>query len=210
MGLSIADMGFEEWLDMMEDRGYDIDELTAEDYESAIERAELRELQQEERENAIRSQIQDARSNFAYIGTNKAKRRLNKLGEKCPIAKAIRVALEAEDNNLCAKESYGKYKEKIYRRKSRNIVELISIFKENGWNYGIGVSDTHKTTNIIYFDMPLDGKQISWHYSPAENANLPLYSGVWDGLEHSTFGKLSGLAAKVLGTVPEETHVEQV
>ena len=48
-----------------------------------------------------------ARSQFAGIGTRKAKLALNKLAKTDAYAEALRVALEIEDANLTAKRYFG-------------------------------------------------------------------------------------------------------
>jgi len=58
--------------------------------------------------------LKKKRKKFAGIGTNKAKRRLNKAALVSPVAKAVRMALEIEDKSISAKNSYGEYQNRIY------------------------------------------------------------------------------------------------
>lgn len=71
--------------------------------------------------------LQEKRNSFCGIGTNKIKRRLNKLSKTDYVAKAIRLLLEIEDKNIQAKNSYSKYKDKIYNKKYELIHELIDM-----------------------------------------------------------------------------------
>lgn len=142
--------------------------------------------------------LEKYRSEFAGIGTNKAKRRLNKLATTNPFAKAVRTALEIEDKNICAKKYQGTYKDKIYNQKSKLINDLCKIFKEQKWNFGIQDSDLMEPTHVIYFEIPIC-EQISWHYSPDNLTGLPQYDGKWDKKINSTLGKLEKAAIKLLG-----------
>jgi hypothetical protein len=54
--------------------------------------------------NELIYQLQSSRENFCGIGTNKIKRRLNKLSKTDIIAKSIRLLLEIEDCNIQAKK----------------------------------------------------------------------------------------------------------
>ena len=149
------------------------------------------------RHGTLISQLEHSRSDFAGLGTRKAKIRLNKLAKTDPKAKAIRLALEIEDKNISAKKSYGEFKQKIYRQKSRLINELIELCKIHKWKYGIRKSDVPPTTHVIYFELP-ECEQISWHYTPEKNDKLPVYRKKWDGKTNSTLGKLEQPARKLL------------
>lgn len=129
-------------------------------------------------------QLLEKRGNFALIGTNKVKRRLNKISDRIPEALALRYALEVED-----KKYFGEWRDKIYQEKSNLISTLIFLSEENGWVYGIQNSDVSNTTHIIYFEFP-NCEQISWHYSPSDVSSLPKYTKKWDGKINSTLDKL--------------------
>jgi hypothetical protein len=141
-------------------------------------------------------QLAKKRENFAGIGTNKAKRRLNKLALTSSIAKAIRLSLEIEDKNMLAKKYYGKYRDKIYKKKAELILDLCKIFKEQNWVYGTQKSKVPDTTHIIYFEIP-GCEQISWHFS-CNKKDLPIYEKEWDGKQNSTIGKLEKIAIELL------------
>ncbi len=151
---------------------------------------------QEKNEHLIR-QLQIHRRKFAGIGTNKAKRRLNKLVDTNVLARAVRLALEVEDKSISAKNSYGKYQQKIYKQKQQLIINLSSLFKEQDWKYGIQKSDIHFITHIIYFDIPTC-EQISWHFSPEKESVFPPYEGSWDKKENSTLQKLEVIVTNLL------------
>lgn len=141
-------------------------------------------------------QLTKKRKSFAGIGTNKAKRRLNKLATTSPIAKAIRLSLEIEDKNISAKKYYGKYRDKIYKKKAELILELCKVFKEQNWIYGTQNSEIPDTTHVVYFEIP-GCEQISWHFS-YNRKDLPIYEKEWDGKQNSTIGKLEKVSEELL------------
>jgi hypothetical protein len=151
------------------------------------------------RHELLITDLQIKRKQFAGLGTNKAKRRLNKLATTSIIAKALRIALEIEDKNISAKNSYGEYREKIYDLKQKLIVELCQIFKEQSWKYGIQKSEVPAATAVIYFEIPTC-EQISWHFSPENEIDFPLYDGTWDKKENSTLAKLEAVAVRLLSS----------
>jgi len=137
------------------------------------------------------SKLNKARKKFLDIGTNKIKRRLNKLGENDDIALAIRIALEIEDKNIQAKKNYGKYRTKIYNEKYNYIIKLIEIFKKHpNWPYGIEIVSGIETNSIIYFEIP-GVEQISWHLMLYKENEFPIYNTPWDGKENSTLYKIA-------------------
>lgn len=94
------------------------------------------------REQKLNVLIQ-ARTEFAGMGTRKAKLALNRLAKTDPYAHALRVALEIEDVNLTAKRYFGgdcggyTYAEINYMKKTENIETLIGISKSQGWVFGV-------------------------------------------------------------------------
>ena len=142
--------------------------------------------------------IERARDSFAGIGTNKAKRRLNKLAVSDPISKAVRLALEIEDVNINAKKYPGSYRDRNYGRKSDLIDDLVVIFVECGWRFGVQKSDVAPATHVIYFDIP-GCEQLSWHFTPGKGVSLPTYPLPWDEKECSSLSKLEVVAKKLLG-----------
>lgn len=147
-------------------------------------------------ENLVQD-LKKKRELFAGLGTNKAKRRLNKLAISFPLAKAIRLALEIEDKSIQAKNSYGDYQDRIYRVKEKLISDLSQLFLEQDWVYGVQRSEVPGVTHVVYFEIP-SCEQLSWHFSPATEMKFPDYAGDWDGKENSTLSKLEKIARKLL------------
>jgi len=141
-----------------------------------------------------------ARTQFAGVGTRKAKLALNKLAADV-YALALRVALEIEDVNLTAKRYCGgdcggyTFSEINYRKKRDHIDLLIDICKSAGWVFGVQPYSLFSTTHIIYFEIPGVG-QLSWHYSPRET--LPDYLGQPDGVKGSILLKLEAAISALL------------
>jgi len=144
-------------------------------------------------------ELKKKRKEFAGIGTNKAKRRLNKLSLINPIAKAVRLSLEIEDKNIVAKNTYGKFKQKIYNQKTLLILDLCKLFEEQNWVYGIQKDDNPSTSHIIYFEIPTC-EQISWHFTPPTfiKKDYPIYKDKWDEKVNSTIGKLENITIILL------------
>ena len=129
------------------------------------------------------------RTNCLGIGTNKLKRRLNKLIKQGnDIAKAYRLAFETEDVNIQAKNCYGKYRTKKYEQKVNLIHLLISVFVENNWVFGYHNTNNYSTNYIIFFELP-NCEQISFHVN-INIKGIPKYEKEWDGKINSTLDKL--------------------
>lgn len=141
--------------------------------------------------------LQTKRKNFAGIGTNKAKRRLNKLAKTDPIAKAIRLALEIEDKSISAKNSYGEYQDRIYNQKVLLVEQLVDHFKARKWIYGIQDSDLPFISHVMYFEIPTC-EQISWHIDINKPKNYPTYKKEWDQKKNSTLYKLEACTLAIL------------
>jgi len=133
-------------------------------------------------------QLQKSRKKFCGIGTNKIKRRLNKLMKDDNIAKCIRLLLEIEDCNIQAKKSYGKYSDRYYNKKSNLILELIEIFKNNNFLFGYQISNLKSINHVIFFELP-ECEQISFHCNLNING-MKKYEKEWDGKINSTLEKL--------------------
>lgn len=163
----------------------------------AIEKCELEDMEYwksinkaHEKNGRLIYDLKCKREKFAGIGTNKAKRRLNKLALNNPVAKAVRLALEAEDKSISAKKYYGTYQSRIYEQKTKLILDLCNLFKEHGWKYGIQKSEIPPTSHVIYFEIP-HCEQISWHFTPEKkDGNFPKYEGEWDKKINSTLDKI--------------------
>lgn len=157
--------------------------------------------ERDDRINEARMKNEELVSNFKYhqqeglcgnIGTRRVKLFLNtKIKEGDKVANAYRLALEAEHKNIDAKNSYGKYKDKIYEQKRVVIDELISLCLENDFVCGYQVSNVRDTDFIIYFELP-DMRQISFHSDiPNELfGKMKKYEKEWDGEVNSTIAKI--------------------
>ena len=138
------------------------------------------------------------------IGLRKTKLRLNKLAkEGCKMAKILRIALETEDANIRAKESYGIYAEKLYRKKEELIRQLLNECKDTQIQYGYQMSDNPSARYIIYIEFQ-DGTQISWHTADYTLTDgIPEYKNDWDCLVNSTLPKLECLIGELFKTTFE-------
>ena len=163
------------------------------------EKKRLENIEEAEYKNYLSiKELEEKRKNFSTIGTNKAKRRLNKLikNDKNIIAEILRTFLEIEDKNILAKKAYGKYKDKIYNQKYKLILKLIEIYKENNFVYGKQKSNNISVSHIVYFELS-EGEQISWHCD-LEEKNIPEYKKEWDGKINSTLEKIEKITYKLL------------
>lgn len=136
-------------------------------------------------------QLSEKRRDFCCLGTRGIKLLLNKLaknGDK--VAEMYRTALEAEDENIKAKDNWF-YADAHYKKKRELIAHLISLCKECDVMFGIQDSDIQDTSHIIYFELP-ECEQISFHntFDKEELKSIPEYNKEWDGLKNSTLPKL--------------------
>lgn len=129
-----------------------------------------------------------SRNDFCSIGTNKIKRRLNKLSQTDDVAKAVRLSIEIEDKSIQAKKYYKDYYNN-YSEKENLIYELIDIFEYYKWNYGKQKSDVIPVNWMVFFEIP-DCEQISWHTNLNNSNSIPDYKGKWDQKVNSTLSKL--------------------
>ena len=74
-----------------------------EKYEKAQEEYEERQFKIAVRDETLIWQLANSRKNFCGVGSRKIKLLLNKLAKTDNLAKAYRIALEAEDKNISAK-----------------------------------------------------------------------------------------------------------
>ncbi len=145
-----------------------------------------------------------ARENACGIGTRKLKLILNKYAKTDPLALAARLALEIEDANLVAKKYPGKWRDRYYRKKGDLIRELITLFKHQGWVFGVHPARFGR--GVIYFEIP-GCAQVSFHYDH-EGDPLPIYEKEWDGQEGSTLKKLFDFIQKeFLGPVKAQARL---
>lgn len=110
----------------------------------------------------------------------------------------MRLALEVEDKSVSAKNSYGTYQDKIYKQKTKFILDLCELFKDQDWTYGVQKSEVPPTSHVIYFEIP-GCEQISWHFTPEEkDGDFPIYVSEWDKKSNSTLRKLEAVAERLL------------
>jgi len=171
--------------------------VSDQEFQNMIDKYEQEIIDVENKNLQLIEDLKESRKLFAGIGTNKAKRRLNKLAKNNPIAKAVRLAIEIEDKSISAKNSYGDYKEKIYNQKYNYIIKLCELFEQQKWIYGIQNSDIKMISHVIYFEIP-DREQISWHITLKEFSKFPIYKKDWDNKKNSTIKKLEDITIKLL------------
>jgi hypothetical protein len=147
------------------------------------------------RSDAVR-RLSRARDGFCGMGTRRAKLQLNRRAKVCPIARALRLALEIEDASTLGKK-YGSstWGYRSYEKKQTLIHELIELCKQQRWEYG-----KHRTSDggpryIVYFHLP-HCEQISFHTDL--NVEVPDYLKEWDGKVNSTLDKLEAVVSKLL------------
>jgi hypothetical protein len=134
-------------------------------------------------------ELYDLRENALGIGTRKMKIRLNKIAVQNIEAKIARMVLEIEDVSTQAKNTSWKYKDKKYFQKQELIEELVEIYKQTDYDYGIQYEENYNTNAILYFELP-NGSQVSFHTNWDEEIHVKKYEKKWDGLINSTFKKV--------------------
>lgn len=146
-------------------------------------------MKNEDRNDLIDS-LSFYRTEALGIGTNKIKRRLNKLIETNHIVKIIRTLIDVEDCNISAKKySYSKYKNEYYNKKQSLISDLIILYKEHNYIYGRQKSDAIGIKDVIFFELPNSSVQVSFHTNLKEN-DVPEYTKCWDRKINSTMDKI--------------------
>lgn len=126
---------------------------------------------------------------FNNMGIRKAKLFLNKrIKENDEIALMYRLALEAETQNVRAKDCQRDFKDKVYAEKEKYIKQLIEVCDRNKVKYGVADSDAPAASHVVYFELP-NMRQISFH-SNLDVAKLPNYNDEWDGIINSTTDKI--------------------
>lgn len=134
--------------------------------------------------------LRDYRKSMCGVGTRRVKLFLNKKAKSGDIiAKTLRLALEIEDINISAKDSYWKYQDRMYKKKNLLITDMIKICQENNYVYGYQKSDVKATSHIIYFELP-HCEQISFHCDLEKLDGIPVYEKEWDKKINSTLPKI--------------------
>lgn len=128
---------------------------------------------------------------MANLGTRGIKLLLNSLADKGDYkARLYRIALEAEDENVKAKENFY-YRDSHYFHKEELLKQLLTLCFEHKIKCGKAKSNVAITKYILYFELP-DCEQISFHTNMNDNIIniVPIYDKDWDGKVNSTLDKL--------------------
>ncbi len=146
----------------------------------------------QEKNYDLGEQLSESRINMCGIGTRKVKLFLNrKIKQGDTKARILRVALEAEDANISAKQYWGDYKYKYYEKKADKIHDLISLYeKDQTLVFGYQDYKGRETNHIIYFELPDSGEQISFHCTLSKTDDIPVYGKAWDGVQNSTLPQI--------------------
>lgn len=138
--------------------------------------------------NELIEKLSDKRNTMNGIGTRKVKLFLNKkIKEGDIIAEIYRTALETEDNNIKAKDSYFPYSDKLYGKKEECIDKLIALYQTTDFKYGFNDADLRENMYVVFFKLPL-GSQISFHSTVKRD--IPSFDEEWDGKVNSTLDKI--------------------
>lgn len=173
-------------IDILKSKNFeqDYNELFEEDYSKRQKIYEAR-----YKNDLLIEDLESFRSNALGIGTNKIKRRLNKLAKDNKIAEIIRLMIEIEDVNILAKKYYGDYQDKKYNEKQNLLYKLVEIYKNTNYIFGYHDSDVRPAVCILFFELDEDFEQVSWHSTSLYNG-VEKYPNEWDGKENSTYPKL--------------------
>lgn len=146
----------------------------------------------QEKNDDLCAQLGFSRVDMCGIGTRKVKLFLNrKIKQGDTKAQILRIALEAEDANISAKNYWGDYKYQYYEKKADKIRELISLYeKDKTLVFGYQNFKGRETNHIIYFELPDSGEQISFHCTLPKTDGIPVYGKDWDGIQNSTLPKI--------------------
>jgi hypothetical protein len=156
------------------------------------------------RSEAVR-RLTRAREQFCGLGTRKAKLQLNRRALTCPVARALRLALEIEDASSLGKKYGGEWSYAYYEKKNDLIHQLITHFQAQGWIFGKHKSDGAGPKWIVYFEIP-GCEQLSFHADL--DVDIPDYPREWDGKVHSTLDKLEAAIKEVLTVREEQLSLE--
>lgn len=126
------------------------------------------------------------------IGLRKVKLFLNaRIKEGDEYAQLYRYALEAEGENLKAKEALHKYHSDYhaYEKKEYILCNLSNMCIRLSVPFGIQISNVPAARYVVYYELP-NCEQISFHTNVDTAEQWPYYQGVWDGKKCSTLEKL--------------------
>lgn len=186
-------------------------------YEKAINekrKADKKREEAQQKNEELIEIMEEKRETFCGVGTRKTKLFLNKqILKDDELARAFRLALEAEDKNIQAKKTIEKYRgnryiyayeysDKMYKEKQNYILVLCDLCKEQGYTYGYQENEDGFPNSIVYFELP-NTEQISFHCDLTDEqiASIPHYDREWDGKINSSIGKLEEGILKTYGEI---------
>lgn len=168
------------------------------------------------KQNIIKDKIQLSkyRDWFLLIGTNKAKRRLAKLGKSNEVAQALYLAMCAEDAYSCIR-IYRHQPQGLEKRRDELWDELIRLFRRNGWVFGKHKIGEH-SAGYLCFEIP-GCEPIMWYLNnfTITSKNIPEYKitlkqceeFILDRLEKACVGLVEVLEEDYVAAVKKDPHV---
>lgn len=139
------------------------------------------------------------------------------------LASLYRVLLETEGCNINAKKycntSSFSYSDHNYRQKHQLIREACMLcldynreFPEEKIVYGYANSDVYNVKYIVYFELPDNGEQVSFHTDLDYNVKqaIPGYKKPWDGISESTLPKLEDAICKRFGDEIRKKYKKEI
>ena len=139
------------------------------------------------------------------------------------LASLYRVLLETEGCNINAKKycntSSFSYSDHNYRQKHQLIREACMLcldynreFPEEKIVYGYANSDVYNVKYIVYFELPDNGEQVSFHTDLDYNVYqaIPEYKKPWDGISESTLPKLEDAICERFGDEIRKKYKKEI
>ena len=141
---------------------------------------------------------------FREMNSRKIKLRLNKLLDN-DYAYVIRKLIDAEEASIAAKNTYGKYVEYNYNKKSKYIREAIEKLKNTNLYYCWQEDKEYGMDYVFYVVLPTK-EQVSWHGSNIDDMKNVIKNEKfeWDGKLASTLLKLINCLKYMCPSVFEE------
>ena len=141
---------------------------------------------------------------FREMNSRKIKLRLNKLLDNDYVY-VIRKLIDAEEASIAAKNTYGKYVEYNYNKKSKCISEAIEKLKNTNLYYCWQEDKEYGMDYVFYVVLPTK-EQVSWHGSDIEDMKNVIKNEnfEWDGKLASTLPKLIDCLKYMCPSVFEE------
>lgn len=152
----------------------------------------------------VNTQNNDNLMKFRMQNSRRIKVRLNKFLDY-DIIFILRNLIDAEEANIAAKNTYGKYVEYNYNKKSACIKEAIAKLKTSTLDY-FWQSDNEKQASYIFYVILPTGAQVSWHgMNDSDMDGVPKNNfKKWDGKLASTLPKLIDCVFKIIPSINDE------